>query len=58
MGGRECRNCDRTRDAGVYCQNCADEIMARVLNPHHGGRKRKAHRPVAATQSAHPRLIG
>ena len=48
----------QNQDAGVYCQRCADEIMARVLNPHHGGRKRKAHRPVAATQSAHPRLIG
>ena len=58
MEERECRNCGRTADVGVYCQRCAADIMAKALKPHFSGRRKKVHRPVSAASSVQPRLIG
>ena len=41
MANPTCRNCDRSADTGAYCSSCAAGIMARALNPLHGGRRKK-----------------
>ena len=56
MGERNCQNCDQPAHTGVYCQRCADEIMARALNPPSGGCRKKVHRHAPATSSVQPRL--
>ena len=58
MGERQRRNCNQPADIGVYCQRCADETMAKALNPPSGGRTKKVHCHVPATPSVQPRLIG
>ena len=58
MGERQCRNCNQPADVGVYCQRCADETMAKALNPPSGGLRKKVHRHASATSSVQPRLIG
>ena len=45
MGLRECRNCDRTTNIGVYCQHCAGEIMAKAPNSHPITRRKRAPGP-------------
>ena len=52
MSDRICRTCDRVADAGVYCSSCAAGIMAKVLNPSFGGRRKKSRRPEVLPPSA------
>ena len=41
MTNGTCRRCDRPADAGPYCSSCAADVMAKALNPCHGGRRKK-----------------
>ena len=58
MDQGRCRNCKQVADVGVHCRSCADRIMAKALKQYFGGRRKKVHRPVPATSSDQPRLIG
>ena len=57
-GERHCRNCKKSADLGVYCQHCADELMAKALKSPSGGCRKKVHRHVPAKSSVQCRLIG
>ena len=60
MADGKCRRCDRAADSGGYCGSCADGILAKALNPRHGGRRRKGARPeppAPARLSGQPRLF-
>ena len=41
MANGTCRRCDRPPEAGLYCNSCAADVMAKALNPFHGGRRKK-----------------
>ena len=45
-------------DDCVYCQRCADEIMAKALNSPFAGHTKKVHCHVPATSSVRRRLMG
>ena len=57
MGERQYRICNQPADVGLYCQRCADEIIAKALSPQFGGRGERAHRPLPATPSVQPGVI-
>ena len=57
MRERRCRNCNQPAGDCVYCQRCADGIMAKALNSPSGGRTKKMHRHVPATSSVRRRLM-
>ena len=41
MASGTCRRCDRPAEAGPYCSSYAADVIAKALNPFHGGRRRK-----------------
>ena len=41
MANVTCRRCGRPWEAGPYCSPCAADVMAKALNPFHGGRRKK-----------------
>ena len=41
MANGTCRRCDRPAEAGPYCNPCAADVMAKALNPFHGGRRKR-----------------
>ena len=41
MANGMCRKCDRPAEAGPYCSSCAADVMAKALNPSHGGRRKR-----------------
>ena len=47
MAERQCRNCNQPAGVGVYGQRCADEIMAKALNPPFGGSQEESAPPRA-----------
>ena len=57
MGKCEYRNCGQTVATGVYCQRCADDIMAKTLKPHFHGRNKQVHRSMPIKPLAQPPLF-
>ena len=41
MANPRCRTCDRSADAGAYCNSCTTGIVAKAFNPFYGGRWKK-----------------
>ena len=65
MANPTCRSCDRPADTGAYCSSCAADIMAKALNPFHGGRRKRfpgqhgklTPRPAQTSRQSPPRIL-